>query len=119
MHVHRGMLAFAVAAVQVDTGGRGVVGLCGPIGRGAMVLATADGYLWLVDPRTGYKPEHGLLAHGGGFAALDAGGDLVGTCGYSNRMGRVSLDTFAKVPCLGGLRQLCGSSMSNQSACTI
>ncbi|KAL4859552.1 PAN2-PAN3 deadenylation complex catalytic subunit pan2 [Chlorella vulgaris] len=81
----------------VDTGGRGVVGLCGPIGRGAMVLATADGYLWLVDPRTGYKPEHSLLAHGGGFAALDAGGDLVGTCGYSNRMGRVTLDTFAKV----------------------
>jgi hypothetical protein len=60
-------------------------------------MASADGYVSLLDPRTGYKAEHSLLAHAGGFAALDARGELLATCGYANRMGRLSLETYAKV----------------------
>lgn len=82
---------------QADTGGRGVVGLCGPTGRGALIMASTQGAISLLDPRAGYRPEHSLVAHGGGFAALDAQGDLLATSGFSNRMGRVALDTYAKV----------------------
>lgn len=45
------------AALQADTGGRGVVALCGPTGRGALVMGSSDGYLTLLDPRSGYKAE--------------------------------------------------------------
>lgn len=47
--------------------------------------------------RSGYKAETSLQAHPGGFAALDARGELVASCGYVSRMGRLSLDTYAKV----------------------
>ncbi|KAL4430743.1 hypothetical protein ABPG75_005999 [Micractinium tetrahymenae] len=80
-----------------DTGGRGVVALCGPTGRGALVMGSSDGYISLLDPRSGYKAEQSLLAHSGGFAALDARGELVAAAGYVNRMGRLALDTYAKV----------------------
>lgn len=43
-----------------------------------------------------------LLAHAAGFAALDARGDLVAATGYVNRMGRLVLDTYAKVRCSWG-----------------
>ncbi|KAL4432378.1 hypothetical protein ABPG77_001677 [Micractinium sp. CCAP 211/92] len=82
---------------SVDTGGRGVVALCGPTSRGALVMGSSDGYLTLLDPRSGYKPEQSLLANAGGFAALDARGDLVAATGFVNRMGRLVLDTYAKV----------------------
>lgn len=39
------------AAPQVDTGGRGVVALCGPTGRGILVMGSADGTVSLLDPR--------------------------------------------------------------------
>jgi hypothetical protein len=73
-----------------------VVALRGPTARGALVLACADGCLSLADPRSGHRLEHSLPAHSGGFAALDAGGDLVATSGYSSRLGRLALDPFAK-----------------------
>lgn len=37
---------------QVDTGGRGVVALCGPTSRGAIVMGSADGSISLLDART-------------------------------------------------------------------
>ncbi len=83
--------------LQAETGGRGVVGLCGPTSRGALVMASTEGSVSLLDARNGYRPEHSLVAHGGGFSALDAQGDLVATSGFSNRMGRVQLDNYAKV----------------------
>ena len=83
--------------VQVDTGERGVVGLCGPVARGAVVMGSADGYISLLDLRGGLRAEASLLAHAGGFAALDARGEFVATCGYANRMGRVVLEGFVKV----------------------
>ena len=49
---------------------------------------------------SGYKTETSLQAHPGGFAALDARGELVASCGYVSRMGRLSLDTYAKVRAL-------------------
>lgn len=39
------------ASLQADTGGRGVVALCGPTGRGALVMGTADGSISLLDSR--------------------------------------------------------------------
>lgn len=53
---------------------------------------------------SGYKIESSLQAHPGGFSALDAQGELVATAGYVNRMGRLALDTYAKV---GGLWRGC------------
>jgi hypothetical protein len=34
-----------------DTSGRGVVALCGPTGRGSLVMGTTDGCICLLDPR--------------------------------------------------------------------
>lgn len=42
-------------------------------------------------------PHTSTQAHAGGFAALDARGELVATAGYVSRMGRLALDTYAKV----------------------
>ncbi len=53
----------------------------------------------LLCPCSGYKAETSLQAHPGGFAALDARGELVASCGYVSRMGRLALDTYAKVGC--------------------
>ena len=68
-------------AAQVDTGDRGVVALCGPTGRGAMVMGTADGSISLLDPRSGYRPEASMQvgsrrtsAWGGGWGVGGGGG---------------------------------------------
>lgn len=81
-----------------------MVGLCGPVARGSLVMATSDGYLSLVDPRVGARAGEAaaaaappLLAHAGGFAAVDARGEFVATAGYSSRMGRMVLDNHVKV----------------------
>lgn len=48
-----------------------------------------------------------MQAHAGGFAAMDARGELVASCGYVSRMGRLALDTYAKVGWPGGVFCLC------------
>jgi hypothetical protein len=82
--------------MQAETGGRGVAALAGPTSRGLLVLASTEGQLSLLDPRSAFRAEHSLTAHTGGFAAVDVKGDLVATSGYNTRMGRLSLETFAK-----------------------
>ena len=37
--------------LQADTGGRGVVALCGPTSRGTLVMGTTDGSICLLDSR--------------------------------------------------------------------
>eukprot|EP00887_Chlorella_sp_A99_P005338 scaffold1.g5338.t1 len=85
-------LATGKPAGKADTGGRGVVGLAGPAARGAVVVGTSDGQVCLLDPRQAYRQEHCLLAHAGGFAALDARGEFVATAGYASRHGRLVFD---------------------------
>lgn len=90
------------AMPQVDTAGKSVVRLCGPVSRGVLAAATADGYFSLLDPRAGGRlggegAAAPLLAHPGGFAALDGRGNFVATAGYATRMGRLVLETHVKV----------------------
>ncbi len=79
--------------------------LCGPVARGALVMATSDGHFSLLDARAaGEGASAGaavtgtpLLAHAGGFAAVDGRGNFVATAGYATRMGRVLLENHVKV----------------------
>jgi PAB-dependent poly(A)-specific ribonuclease subunit 2 len=90
----------------IDTGGVGVIALCGPVASGGLVLATADGRISLLDARDGLKQQGSALpAHTGGFAAIDAAGYLVATAGFAARMGRLTLESTVKVfDCRMGLR---------------
>lgn len=90
-------LATGRAAAAGDTQGKPVVALCGPAARGSLLLATADGYISLLDGRTGFRMDQSVLAHGGGFAAVDAHHDLIATAGYTARMGRPSLERSVKI----------------------
>ena len=98
-----GVSAYDLGAGRVagtmDTGGKAVVALCGPVARGALLAATADGYYQLLDPRgaTPRQQHAPSLAHPGGFAAVDALHDLVATAGYASRAGRVTLERSVKV----------------------
>lgn len=82
---------------SIDTLGQGVVALCGPLSRGAVVMGTVNGKVALLDARNSLRQEASLQAHSGGFAALDASGDLIATAGYSGRLGHVSLEPTVKV----------------------
>jgi len=81
----------------IDTLGQGVVSLSGPLPRGAVVMGTVDGKIALLDARNNLRQEASLTAHSGGFAAIDASGDLIATAGYTGKMGRVSLEPTVKV----------------------
>ncbi len=95
----------------METGGKGVVALCGPVARGALVAATSDGHFALCDSRAGQGAGAAslalapLLAHAGGFAAVDGRGNFVATAGYTTRMGRLLLENHVKV-CAPGRRRL-------------
>jgi hypothetical protein len=54
-------------------------------------MGTESGRLLLGDARRGVKVDHTALAHAGGLAAMDARADMVVTCGYTMRMGHVSV----------------------------
>jgi PAB-dependent poly(A)-specific ribonuclease subunit 2 len=81
----------------IDTLGQGVVSLCGPLPRGAVVMGTVEGKIALLDARNNLRQEASLTAHSGGFAAIDASGDLIATAGYTGKMGRISLEPTVKV----------------------
>jgi PAB-dependent poly(A)-specific ribonuclease subunit 2 len=85
------------AGGTIDTLGQGVVSLCGPLPRGAVVMGTFDGKIALLDARNNLRQEASLTAHTGGFAAIDASGDLIATSGYTGKMGRISLEPTVKV----------------------
>ena len=95
---------------QVETGGKGVVALCGPVARGALVAATSDGHFSLCDSRAGEGAASlasaPALAHAGGFAAVDGRGNFVATAGYTTRMGRLLLENHIKVATLCCLKLL-------------
>ena len=81
----------------ITTNGQGVVALSGPLPRGVVVMGTAEGRLTLLDVRNSLRQESTLVAHNGGFAAIDASGDLIATAGYMGRLGRVSLEPTVKI----------------------
>jgi PAB-dependent poly(A)-specific ribonuclease subunit 2 len=85
------------AGGTIDTLGQGVVSLCGPLPRGAVVMGTFDGKIALLDARNNLRQEASLTAHNGGFAAIDASGDLIATAGYTSKLGRLSLEPTVKV----------------------
>lgn len=81
-----------------DTDGQGVFSLCGPLSRGALVMATVDGKVALLDARNRLqRPAASLRVHPHGFAAIDAAGDLIATAGYSGRSDRISLEPSVRV----------------------
>lgn len=82
---------------SIDTKGKGVAALAGPVSRGRLAVGTIDGHLSLCDTRTGRTTESSLPAHTGGFASLDGLGDYIATSGYIERYGRLSLEPIVKV----------------------
>lgn len=71
----------------------------GPVSRGTLVIASANGQLHFIDPRNRYRPsKNPLLAHQAGFRALTTSGDLVATAGYAlGRNQQPSLESLVKV----------------------
>jgi PAB-dependent poly(A)-specific ribonuclease subunit 2 len=71
----------------------------GPVSRGTLVIASANGQLHFIDPRNRYRPsKNPLLAHQAGFRALTTSGDLVATAGYALRRNQQpSLEPLVKV----------------------
>lgn len=82
---------------SLDTKGKGVVALAGPLARARVAVGTMDGHVSLCDTRTGRSVEATLSAHPAGFAAFDAAGDLIATAGFIERYGRLSLEPVVKL----------------------
>lgn len=110
----------ALSLAQIEAGGQGVAALRGPCARGALALGSTDGHVSLLDPRArALRGGAGrLLAHSGGFAALDAGGDLILTAGFSLRPGGdLSLERHIKASGLCGHQTL--QAGRTQPACRL
>lgn len=71
----------------------------GPVQRGMAVVGTAQGQLSIRDPRTSFTVVQQMQCetHPGGLASLSCHGDLVATCGFQTRNGRIAPDSMVRM----------------------
>jgi hypothetical protein len=94
--VRRGMPNASLELDERDTAGGGGGGVVALRRGRAIVCALSNGRIALLDQRT-WTVQHRIEAHSAAIADIDVKGDILATCGYVTRHGRVVPEKFVKL----------------------